>query len=261
MTATLLFLLGTRPAPTGIVTCDVADLRRLDARLSVTAISGEEDRRAYLAFFERLATRYPATAFAREIRRVTLVRDLKFEEVGVGGLSYAGARRVVLSVGHGAETYPLAYLARSFHHEVAHALLDNHGRDLSRRDWEAAHAPSFKYGDSDGWGAIDAGNTSTARDPGLAALGVLSPYAASCYEEDVSSMAEELLTVLPPKEDAARRAFVAAAPRLRRKFDLLAGFYRGLFGPLSLPGFVAPPKSLPKAPSKTPPARPGSRGR
>ncbi len=180
---------------------------------------------------ENAMVRYPVEDLARELSDVVVVRKLGHEGVAVEGLAYVRDREVALS-SFPVTAYPdrasgAAFLGRAFHHELAHLLMARHPSLFPTAEWREANAPDFRYA-RNGWDAIVRGATSDF-DPDLNAQGLLHPYAASCIEEDVASMAEELLV---PDEGARGRALRRAlvrSPRLRRKAALLRAFYLRVF--------------------------------
>lgn len=241
----LFFVTSLGPPP---FTFDASGLKAFDSSLSATAITEPAAQGALGGTLTSLAARYPAGGLAREVRRIVIVRDLAYDGVGMGALTYDTLGTTFLSVGDSAYSYRADQLAVSLHHEVMHTLLVRRAKLFPRAEWKACNARGFRYRHeaattNGGLDAMNTGDFSEVPNAALNARGLLHPYAASCIEEDVASMAGELLALPLDAKGNARDAGVWAiiwrSPRLARKAAILRTFYRRVFPGIRFPALPA----------------------
>lgn len=208
--------------------------RAVDCRV---IIQGEEAIRGFLAA-------YPRTLLAGRLKRLTVVRDLRFY-----GKEYAGTffdDGVVVSVG--TDTNPLAWcqVIAVAHAEFSSILLRS--EDFSVVEWKSCNGVGFDYGGN----AIGMSGLPGVREggPDLWKCGVLTKYATASVEEDFNAFVEYLWS----RPDTLEK-LCAEYPGIRQKRDIVVRFYKKVDEAWSWPwrdygAAVRTPVSVPAVPAQ-----------
>ncbi|MBS1715951.1 MAG: hypothetical protein JST30_16610 [Armatimonadetes bacterium] len=144
-----------------------------------------------LALVRQAMDAYPTGLLRREVRKVYVLKSLKFYGLDYGGTNSSDA---VYLTNQGPELgYTDSYVRGSFHHEFSSILLRNHPTFLDQVSWKASVPNDFQYG-SGGTEALRAGKASISEDPALAKRGFLTQYSTASQEEDFNMLAEGLFS-------------------------------------------------------------------
>ncbi len=175
--------------------------------------------------------KYP-TGVLGSVSSIYVGGTLTYNRQAVGGFQFVGLVFIAAGEcdagGGGGGAATDAPVARAFHHEVSHALMDAHRATFDAARFRAALPPGFAYAD-DRPGAVEEGPLGAGGDsPSLDLLdeGFLVPWARRSVDEDFSSYAEILmrkpgllLDTFAPESRVGRKArvvrdfYVAIDPR------------------------------------------------
>ena len=223
-----------------LVTFNVVGAQRDAKGLTATFERDPHLRRLARAALARAFARYPAGTLPRDLDRVYVADDLRWDGTQMGGLSMPGVRAVWLAVGQSVDKSTARWFEASFHHEFAHVLFERREAQIPKSAWRALNSKGFRYryeDDEGGFSALSKDiSTDEALKPSLNAKGVLSDYGATEIDEDWATYAERLMDPEPSFLAAYRRY-----PRVRQKMRLMAGFYRRAFPGIRLREFDALP--------------------
>ena len=177
--------------------------------------------------------RYPAGFLATNVRTVYVVRSMADDDgAEYGGTPGDDGASVLLTDGDESGV-DAKWTEDVFHHETAHVLKGRFGKAFSRRDWNDAAAPEFRYahGRDGAYWAIRDGEDDDAFVPALNAQGLLNAYGASCLDEDWAVYAMNVVDPSPEFADVVRRY-----PRVARRAALVEAFYERV-----VPGWTPSP--------------------
>lgn len=168
--------------------------------------------------------RYPQGFLTGEVRTVYVLRQMSEDDgAGYGGTTGDDEHSVLITDGDETGDGVDGSWTRSvFHHELAHILMLNHGRDFPRRAWRDATGPDFRYAhrhDGGYWAIRDGEDDDTFR-PELNAQGLLNSYGASCFDEDWAVFAQNVVDPSPEFTDLVRRY-----PLVAKRAALTEAFY------------------------------------
>ncbi|MCE3294513.1 MAG: hypothetical protein K0R65_227 [Crocinitomicaceae bacterium] len=161
--------------------------------------------------------KYPDEVLAGNLKEVYVLHSIKFYDVEYGGTN---SNDVVYLSNKGTENgYDDLYLEKTFHHEFSSVLLRNYPDQIKQQAWEELN--DFAYFDeSGGVNSIKNETDGLEYDPKYLEAGFLYQYAASCFENDLNSIAENVFC--PTKEYLN---FLKKYPKIKKKHDLFIGFY------------------------------------
>lgn len=170
------------------------------------------------------------------VSQVYVGGTLTYNSDAVGGFHFLGM--VFIAAGeHDAGASTDAHVARAFHHEVAHALMDAHRATFDGARFRAALPAGFNYDEerpADPPPALTAGSRPGDDSPSLDLLdeGFLVPWGKRSMDEDFASYAEVLvrkpellLATFAPESRVGRKArvvrdfYIAIDPRFEAVFE------------------------------------------
>ncbi len=187
---------------------------KIDA--TVEALSPTE-RSRIITILNRAFSKYPDHVLRRHLDRVYAFRFMKFYGIAFGGTNFNNT--VYISDDESSPSYTDHYIEGVFHHEFSSILKRDFPKHLNLDAWELINEPFFVYG-SGGVYAIRTGDASLALDPSLFESGFLTRYSMASVEEDINVFAQHLFN-----SDPELWGIIDTYPRLRRKAQLLIGFY------------------------------------
>ncbi|MGV3631666.1 MAG: hypothetical protein ACO1O6_10675 [Bacteroidota bacterium] len=166
---------------------------------------------------QKALAKYPDEVLAANLREVYVLHSIKFYDVEYGGTN---STDVVYLSNKGEENgYDAVFLEKTFHHEFSSVLLRNYPELIDQAAWEELN--DFDYFDeSGGVNSIKNETDGLNYDPAYLEAGFLYQYAASCFENDLNSIAENIFC--PTKEYLG---FLKKYPKIRKKHDLFVAFY------------------------------------
>jgi hypothetical protein len=166
--------------------------------------------------------KYPVFVFKKNLRSVFFLKEMKFFHVGYGGTN-SGNAVYITNQGRKAG-YTDKYLEQTFHHEFSSILFRNYIDLFDTLAWKETNSPDFNYYDPEnGVGALRDNKSSQKLDTFYCEKGILTQYAGSGIENDVNTFAQNLFC---PEKNFWK--FVDRFPRIRKKTEMLIGFYHQL---------------------------------
>jgi len=182
-------------------------------------VDGRERRRTLLCVSLALE-KYPQELLQAELNKIYCLKTMQFFDVGYAGTYTYDA--VYLTNDGVTEGYTDVFIERTFHHEFSSILFYNHPTLLDTAAWNSIS----DLGNNDpegGVGAIREGAASSDIDTTLCALGFLTEYSLSDFENDINMLAEQLFLPEPNFWD-----LVDTYPKLKTKVNMLTAFYTKL---------------------------------
>lgn len=166
---------------------------------------------------QKALAKYPPEVLAANLREVYVLHSITFYEVEYGGTN---STDVVYLSNKGEENgYDNLFLEKTFHHEFSSVLLRNYSELIDQKAWEGLN--DFEYFDeSGGVNSIKNETDGLEYDREYLEAGFLYQYAASCFENDLNSIAENIFC---PTEEYL--GFLKKYPGIRKKHDLFIAFY------------------------------------
>jgi len=171
--------------------------------------------------------RYPSDVL-EFVSQIFIGSKVSMNGAGVGGLHFVGLVFIAAGEQDAGERTD-AHVARAFHHEVSHVLMDAHRAKFDATRFRAALPPDFAYDDERPVGErgvngpepwITTGTVDDSPSLDLLDKGFLVPWAMSRLDEDFSSYAE----VLMRKPELLLETF-APESRVGRKARVVRDFY------------------------------------
>lgn len=206
----------TDPTPS-VVAFDAAESifpdfwRRAPYEASARPLPDYEKSRARRILEHGLA-KYPPALVRQNLKRVQVVRELRFSGVQAAGTNSLDT----IFVADDGESD--AFLEETLHHEFSSILLRNYAERFPEAAWKGLAPADFRYGES-GVDAIKAHHDSLEYDDRLNAQGFLHEYAQASLEDDFNSISEKLFGNDPRFwEIAGRHSKIAAKAALAMRF-------------------------------------------
>ena len=137
----------------------------------------------------KAASIYPKGFLAKSLKKVYLLKEIKFY-----GLSYGGtndANNLFLTNKGKAKGFTDDYIERTFHHELSSIILRKYSIFFDDATWTKITKHQFLM-DKTGTDAVASGETSTKIDEEYCKIGVLSQYSKASIEEDFNIFTENL---------------------------------------------------------------------
>lgn len=221
-----------RPLVAALPTFDLSAAQTAYPTMGVTAEDDPAMQKWVRACLAEAMAKYPPYPLLRRLKGVCVVRLMWWDQTYLGGTPSVDNRKLLLSVGTAGITS--AWLEQSFHHELAHILQLTDKKGFPKKAWEAANAPGFEYAfakdKNGGYAALQGRKTGKAFVPALNALGLLSEYGSSTFEEDWACYGESILY-----DDPGFWALAAKYPRVREKARMAIAYYRRAMPGIRLP--------------------------
>jgi len=166
-----------------------------------------------LALLKKELKKYPAVFLRKYLKRVYILRKMRFYGMSFGGTYFASTRTVYII-----SSSP-NYFKQLFHAEFSSIIYKENQESFPVSSWKRANAPGFSYGRG-GRNALKTGGSSTRFAPVYHKKGLLYQYGSASVEEDFNSYARNIF--------AAKKGFwkaVSEYPGLTRKVALICRFY------------------------------------
>ncbi len=174
------------------------------------------------SIMKKAFSKYPITVLKQNLKAVYFLKSIRFYNVGYGGTNSTDALYLTndgIPLG-----YTDWYLEKSFHHEFSSILYRNHPEYINETEWKKANITGFDYNDPEGGvGAIRNNKSSEEIDTTLCRNGFLTQYALSDMENDINTFAQNIFIPAAGFWEAADKY-----PRIKRKLNLIIGFYHKL---------------------------------
>lgn len=181
-------------------------------------ITHDELKRTQL-IIEKALHKYPQNLLTITLKRVYLLKSMKFYNVVFGGTNSSDA--VYVTNNGEALGYSNSYIEQTFHHEFSSILFRDYPTFLDTITWKRQNDPGFDYNDPEnGVGAIKNNESSQGLNTELAKKGMLTQYAMSSLENDINTMAQNLFSPAPDFWEIADKY-----PKVGMKVKLLISFY------------------------------------
>lgn len=192
-----------------------------------TPLDSEEFERS-LDLLTNALNKYPTEVIRSNLKKVYILKEIKFYGIGYGGTN---STDIVYMTNNGvADGYTDHYIEQTFHHEFSSILLRNFPHYINKNSWVQLN--QLEYGKG-GVQALRDSNDSMDIDSVLNEKGFLYQYAASDFENDFNSFAENLFA---PSEKFKK--VVHKYQALSEKLELIIRFYNLLDSSLTFEYFT-----------------------
>jgi hypothetical protein len=164
--------------------------------------------------------KYPVHIIQHNLKKIYVLNNLSFEEVGYGG-TYSND--VLYIVNGGLEAgYDDLFVEQTFHHEFSSILFNNYVAAFANNEtaWSQCRGNEIGYGEG-GFEALKNGESDMEFEEDLNEQGFLHEYGRSDKENDFNSFAENIFAPSPEFW-----YLVEEYPRLKCKVDLMLKLYR-----------------------------------
>jgi len=162
-------------------------------------------------------SKYPTEVLKKNLKKIYILHDLNFYEVGYGGTNSTDA---VYLTNQGIEkNYTNIYLEQTFHEEFSSILLRNYSTLIPEKTWTQCASDSIKYS-STGVEAIRNGKAAEHFETRINENGFLGQYATSNFENDINSFAKNIFCPKSNFWDVTKKY-----SRLNCKLEMIIDFY------------------------------------
>jgi hypothetical protein len=183
----------------------------------IETIESDDDISRSLMIIKKALKKYPVDVLKSNLRKVYILYDIKFYNVGYGGTYWED--NVYITNQGISNGYDDIFIEQLFHAEFSSILYLNYKQYFDKKAWKAANAPDVEYGNG-GYDAIKSGVDSEDFDEVINNQGFLTQYGMSDMENDFNSFAKNIFS-----SDPGFWELFSKYKRLNKKLNLIIKFY------------------------------------